>query len=536
MGLFNQFPFTNFHEANLDWLITNVNNIPNTIENILNNDEDVRNMISTIIGNYELLRTVTSYGADNTGATDSTAAFTAAANDGVIIVDDGRFTLLSDVNINVPVIFLGNGILNVTGNSRFANIVAPRRKIFDIVSPKIENFVMPEWFSDGKIQTAINSLTRGTISLKSGGFTGIVDGIRRGDKNAYNETNINITKSNITIEGNGACIFSENGNAFTIGDGSTHVEYVTINNCTIVCNRQLTNNKAIYINKAERIFLNNIRTLGAFTALKCNNTINVFGNKIIAQADNAINGDRALFDISSNVGQNASIYLSECIANYQSDSTISGETAFRIAGSDIKDVFITNCEVAYAANGMIIDGNSSTGKGNIQIRGFIADRIRSAGISIRNMTDKGSNIQISDSWVCAGGVCYQLNNANNVSIVNSTAFDMKNTANGFYITGNRNRIVSCMAIGCTTGCTIDASSKYNNVGFFALDSWPAEYQPVTNPKYYGAVTSIGDYNSVSFCNWPDGTYNGVNLNGSHCVSEYNKSCNNNGTNNHVYDY
>ena len=27
MGLFNQFPFTNFHEANLDWLITNVNNI-----------------------------------------------------------------------------------------------------------------------------------------------------------------------------------------------------------------------------------------------------------------------------------------------------------------------------------------------------------------------------------------------------------------------------------------------------------------------------------------------------------------------------
>lgn len=34
MGLFNHFPYTNFHEMNLDWLLTKVKNLSNTVDNL----------------------------------------------------------------------------------------------------------------------------------------------------------------------------------------------------------------------------------------------------------------------------------------------------------------------------------------------------------------------------------------------------------------------------------------------------------------------------------------------------------------------
>lgn len=43
MGLFNQFPFTNFHEMNLDWIVTEIQNIKNDINNIDNSIiEDIK--------------------------------------------------------------------------------------------------------------------------------------------------------------------------------------------------------------------------------------------------------------------------------------------------------------------------------------------------------------------------------------------------------------------------------------------------------------------------------------------------------------
>lgn len=50
MGLFEQFPFTNFHEMNLDWIITQVKDIPDTVKNevekVLN--ADIASIISNI--------------------------------------------------------------------------------------------------------------------------------------------------------------------------------------------------------------------------------------------------------------------------------------------------------------------------------------------------------------------------------------------------------------------------------------------------------------------------------------------------------
>lgn len=52
MGLFNQFPFSNFHEYNLDWLISQVNAIPDTVQ------EEVKKALSSNIS--EIVTSITS--------------------------------------------------------------------------------------------------------------------------------------------------------------------------------------------------------------------------------------------------------------------------------------------------------------------------------------------------------------------------------------------------------------------------------------------------------------------------------------------
>ena len=69
MGLFNQFPFTNFHEINLDWIINEISKINDEIANI-SKDE---------ISEYSK-NNVDYYGAKGDGFTDDTAAIKACAD------------------------------------------------------------------------------------------------------------------------------------------------------------------------------------------------------------------------------------------------------------------------------------------------------------------------------------------------------------------------------------------------------------------------------------------------------------------------
>ena len=124
MGLFNQFPFTNFHEMNLDWIIntiteikSEIGNIPKEIDEYLNSDE-FQTKLQTWVNEY-LMKSgspvpLKLFGAKGDGTTDDSAAFeiayklaTKMANfntsnawqnhtNGALYLGSGRFKITSD--------------------------------------------------------------------------------------------------------------------------------------------------------------------------------------------------------------------------------------------------------------------------------------------------------------------------------------------------------------------------------------------------------------------------------------------------------
>lgn len=69
MGLFNQFPFTNFHEMNLDWIINEIKRIDEYLKNMPIPDDAIKNK-----------NTPDYYGAAGNGVNDDTEAFQKCAN------------------------------------------------------------------------------------------------------------------------------------------------------------------------------------------------------------------------------------------------------------------------------------------------------------------------------------------------------------------------------------------------------------------------------------------------------------------------
>lgn len=69
MGLFNQFPFTNFHEMNLDWIVSSIKDIKTRIDKL----EPIQKYNSDSVKNY---------GAIGDGVADDTKAFQDAINSG----------------------------------------------------------------------------------------------------------------------------------------------------------------------------------------------------------------------------------------------------------------------------------------------------------------------------------------------------------------------------------------------------------------------------------------------------------------------
>ena len=91
MGLFNQFPFTNFHELNLDWLINEVKTLKDRIDN---------EKTTSTIG----IKNVLDFGAVGDGVADDSKAFQDAADSGFDIyvpTDKGQIYLIKNtINIH----------------------------------------------------------------------------------------------------------------------------------------------------------------------------------------------------------------------------------------------------------------------------------------------------------------------------------------------------------------------------------------------------------------------------------------------------
>lgn len=127
MGLFDQFPYTNFHELNLDWIMGQMKNVEGYVKNIEGViGETTREMIESL---YEkgLLTTpynIISNGADNTGVKDaSTIIQTVLDTFKICFIPNGTYRLEKPIIVDSGMFILGesatDAILKCVNNDGF---------------------------------------------------------------------------------------------------------------------------------------------------------------------------------------------------------------------------------------------------------------------------------------------------------------------------------------------------------------------------------------------------------------------------------
>lgn len=127
MGLFDQFPYTNFHELNLDWILSQMKNVEGYVKNIEGViGETTREMIESL---YEkgLLTTpynIISNGADNTGVKDvSTIIQTVLNTFKICFIPNGTYKLEKPIVIDSGMLIIGesatDAILKCVNNDAF---------------------------------------------------------------------------------------------------------------------------------------------------------------------------------------------------------------------------------------------------------------------------------------------------------------------------------------------------------------------------------------------------------------------------------
>ena len=127
MGLFDQFPYTNFHELNLDWILGQMKNVEGYVKNIEGViGETTQKMIESL---YEkgLLTTpynILSHGADNTGVKDaSTIIQTVLDTFKICFIPNGTYKLEKPIIVDSGMLILGesatDAILKCVNNDGF---------------------------------------------------------------------------------------------------------------------------------------------------------------------------------------------------------------------------------------------------------------------------------------------------------------------------------------------------------------------------------------------------------------------------------
>lgn len=125
MGLFDQFPYTNFHELNLDWILGQMKNVEGYVKNIEGViGETTQKMIESL---YEkgLLTTpynILSHGADNTGVKDASKIIqTVLDTFKICFIPNGTYNLEKPIIVDSGMLILGesatDAILHCTNNN-----------------------------------------------------------------------------------------------------------------------------------------------------------------------------------------------------------------------------------------------------------------------------------------------------------------------------------------------------------------------------------------------------------------------------------
>lgn len=127
MGLFEQFPYTNFHELNLDWILNQMKNVEGYVKNIEGViGETTREMIESL---YEkgLLTTpynIISNGADNTGVKDASTIIQTVLNTyKICFIPNGTYRLEKPIVVDSGMLIIGesatDAVLKCVNNDAF---------------------------------------------------------------------------------------------------------------------------------------------------------------------------------------------------------------------------------------------------------------------------------------------------------------------------------------------------------------------------------------------------------------------------------
>ena len=254
MGLFEQFPFTNFHEMNLDWIINKIGDIEKNIDSI----------------NFEsnLFSTPADFNAANDGINDDTSAIQQCVDSGKIVILSGKYAISAPINLKNDSVIIGNNCTIVPYTLNQFNFF----HVINVTNAYISNINL-----DGKWQNIPN------IDI-NGDHSGIA---------IYDSTNVTITKCNISnfvnngIYSNKAkntyiencVVFNTNfGSGITCANGS----YTKINSCeshdnnkdgiTMADNNSIVNSCLLYSNGKMR-YDPNEPSCGIYTQGTCYNTI-----------------------------------------------------------------------------------------------------------------------------------------------------------------------------------------------------------------------------------------------------------------------
>ena len=426
--MFEKFPYTNFHELNLDWILKTVKELEDEIAQIINQ------------GKPESVKTV----------------------------HIKRDTVINGSIIATNVIYDIDPDATLTFNSDF---VAPRKSIFigggTVVFTKTST-VFPEWFGavrDGLTDctTAINKAIQ---SLKGGGIVSLASGkwheYTQKFENYYlcNNT-INLSMDNVALVGckPKAMILSSAMIGIEVKRTVSSSQYAYAQDCDIYnvnIKNTLVNQESIGINVdgAIRGHLQTIevRDFGKGVCIK--NSVNEFLNNVIATPNPKVPLAFGFFagtdENNSGPFNNDSIYFNNCMVTGGANTV-----AFSAKGSKISDLFFNHCEAGNCYTGIeIVYTEDSTPTDetelDIHIASCILDGCHYAAISLQGNANFNGNLSISDCFCSSATInsAYGvvMNTGLNVAISNCT-FIGKNSAG--YIAIAMSNCHECIITGCT---------------------------------------------------------------------------------------